>query len=74
MISVLVKLKFFSSKKTLSILGVTIASWKITDNIDIGSKFNSLELDKKLAIDMPFKFLLNKKIKIKLVMHWKFNN
>ena len=50
MISVLVKLEFFSFKKTLSILGVTVASWKITDNIDSGSKFNSLESDKNLQL------------------------
>ena len=37
MISVLVRLEFFSFIKTLLISGVTVASWKITDNIDSGS-------------------------------------
>ena len=50
MISVLVRLDSFSFKKTLSISGATEASWKITDNIDSGSKFNSLDLDKILQL------------------------
>ena len=42
-ISVLVGSDLSSLIKTLVMSGVAVASWKITENIDNGSKFNSLE-------------------------------
>ena len=54
--------------------GVAVANWKITENIDNGSKFNSLESDKTCNLCATQILRANKKIKIKFEMHWKFNN
>ena len=49
---VLVRSEFFSFFKNLLVSGETLANWRITEIIDNGSNFNSLESN-KLAIAVP---------------------
>mgnify|MGYP004352469771 CR=1 FL=1 len=53
---VLVRSEFSSFFKNLLTSGETLASWRITEIIDSGSNFNSLN-QTKLAIAVPLQFL-----------------
>ena len=53
---VLVRSEFSSFFENLLTSGETLASWRITEIIDSGSNFNSLN-QTKLAIAVPLQFL-----------------
>ena len=66
---VLVRLEFSSFFKNLLTSGETLASWIITEIIDSGSNFNSLESDKICNLCATQILRANKKTKIKFEMH-----